>query len=340
MSDNQRTVSLGTAIRTILVGNDVNGVGANAFLALNGLTNGAGGGIIKQGDGWLRINGAGFTNGSVTVSGGTLDVNGELGRADFIMNSGTVWRISTATNLTNGSTLTLNNAALVNNDTLANNRRSHFSTMQVSGTSTVFLGQGLNIRDSTLNANGFNVLAGGILGGNGTIRTAGTQSITSGVTSFDSVTDAAITLGVGGSIRPGTPDTLNATIGTLSFGGLTWNGEASAVAQMAYNLGGGDASDRLALSGNLTKGTGSHFIFDFLGYHATTTTVFTLVTFGATTFEVGDFSATNISYGTGLSGSFVLNADSLQFQVVPEPRTYALLVGVLVLGLVARRRRR
>lgn len=335
-----RTVSLGTGVRTITVGNNSSGVGANAFLTLNSLTNGVGGSIIKEGDGWLRINGSGFSNGNATVNDGTLDVDGALGVTNFTMNSGTVWRISTATNLTSASTMTLNNASLVNNDTLANQRRSHFETLQVSGTSTVFLGQGLNVRSDTLNANGFNVLAGGVLGGNGILRTAGTQSITAGVTSFDSITDSAITLGVGGSIRPGTVDALNSTIGTLSFGDLTWNGEASSVAQMAFNLGAANASDRIALSGALTKGTGDFFVFDFNAFSATETGLFTLATFGSTTFSASDFSASNVTYDSGLSGSFVVNSDSLQFAVIPEPGTIAMmgLFGLSVL-LVLRRRK-
>lgn len=64
--------------------------------------------------------------------------------------------------------------------------------------------------------------------------------------------------------------------------------------------------------------------------------LFTLVTWSGTSdFLVSDFSYTNL--GGGLSGSFTLNSDSLQFTAIPEPASAV--VGILLgLGLLRRRR--
>lgn len=334
-----RTVSLGGASRTITVSENANGTGANSFLGLRDLTNTAGGAIVKEGAGVLRIQGTASTAG-VTANAGAVEITSGLGLTNFTMNSGTVWRKSTATALTVNGTMTLNNASLVNNDTLANTRSSTFGTLQVSGTSSVFLGQGLTIQSAGNAIAGFNVRDGGVLGGNGTIRTAGTQSFLNGVTTLDTLTDSAITLSAGGQFRPGTPDSLNSTIGDLNFGSLTWNGEASAIAQMAFNLGAANASDQISLSGALTKGTGSNFLFDFNGFNAVSAANYTLMTFASQSgFAVGDFSATNISFGSGLSGEFVLNSGNLQYNVIPEPTTWALLAGSLTALMIFRRRR-
>jgi fibronectin-binding autotransporter adhesin len=334
-----RTVSIGNAVRTITVGVNSDGTGANALLGFQSVTNGPGGGIIKEGEGYMRLQGSGF-NGSVTANAGTIEITGTMGVASYVMNSGTTWRNTSNNAIPAGGTMVLNDALLMNGNTGAN-RNSQFAVLQVSGTSTVFLGSGLTVQSTGSTSSGFNVRDGGILGGNGTLRTTADATFAAGVATInDTPIDSAITLSAGGSIRPGTVNSLNSTIGDLAFGSLTWNGEASAIAQMAFNLSGASSSDQLSLSGALTKGTGSNFVFDFLGFNAISPANYTLMTFASQTgFVVGDFSATGITFDPGFSGSFALSGTSLQYVVIPEPSTWALVAIGLTTMVVFRRRR-
>jgi fibronectin-binding autotransporter adhesin len=346
-SDGSRLVSLGAGSRTITVSQNSDGTGASSFLGLRDVTSTVGSAIVKEGAGVLRLQGT--STAPITANAGTIEITGSgagpnfnLGATAFTMNSGTVWRKNTSTAHALGSTMTLNNASLVNNDTLANQRSSTFSTFQVSGTSTVFVGQGLTIQSTGTFTSGITVRDGGVFGGNGTLRTAGTQAYSAGLTTFDSVTDSAITLSVGGKIRPGTVDSLNSTTGDLSFGALTWNGEASAIAQMQFNLGAANAADTLNLSGALTKGTGTNFLFDFQGFSAASASTFNLMNFASTTFLVGDFSATNITVDPGYTAGFVVGANSLDYVVtaIPEPGTLALLGISGIAAILGLRRRK
>lgn len=99
----------------------------------------------------------------------------------------------------------------------------------------------------------------------------------------------------GGSIAPG-----EAGIGTLAVGGnVTWNGGGP----WQFELGSGGASDKLLVSGDLIKGTGSGFVFDFLNSQATGTYV--LLNFARNTgFVAGDFACINLP--AGRTGTFQL----------------------------------
>ncbi|RYZ81110.1 MAG: hypothetical protein EOP06_24085 [Proteobacteria bacterium] len=110
---------------------------------------------------------------------------------------------------------------------------------------------------------------------------------------------------------------------SLDATSLLWNGGGT----LNYQLGG--ASDSLNLSGALTKGTGSAFVFSFANNGIGSGEVFNLVTFST----LSGFTASDFSYtGSGVTGTFLLDANRLQFvaAVVPESST----LGLAILGAV------
>jgi|GEM_PF-2042873 len=200
-------------------------------------------------------------------------------------------------------------------------------------------GAGTLLLSNTNTYDGPTMVMSGTLIVNGSIGNSMLTSISSGAKLAGTGTTAQIELMAGGAIAPGN------SIGTLSTSqngnsDLVWNGETSgSFGQMQFELDSGSISaDLLDLgAGMLDKGTGSAFVFDFLGTGGAGYT-YTLINFGLTDFSVGDFSYSNLA--SGLTGSFSLNSTNLQFttSAIPEPSVYAMLVGGL--GLLAFLRRR
>ncbi|MBL9130448.1 MAG: hypothetical protein JNG86_04565 [Verrucomicrobiaceae bacterium] len=98
------------------------------------------------------------------------------------------------------------------------------------------------------------------------------------------------TIAASGIVSPGT----SSATGTLSSGSVTWHG--SAANAWRTRLASSNSSDRLAITGDFLKGTGSTFRFD-LGNTGTPGT-YTLVTWtGTTGFLASDFSHTGLAAG-------------------------------------------
>ena len=162
---------------------------------------------------------------------------------------------------------------------------------------------------------------------------AGTAiSVHSGATfTGNGTATGSLTLHSGGLLAPGSG------LGSLAVGSFNWNGGGL----LNFELGTGNTSDHLNIAGALAKG-GSGFVFDFLTGGSVGNT-YTLLNFGSITggFTVADFTYTNLA--NGLTGTFTLNATSLDFttSAIPEPSTYAALLGALALvGTAFHRRRR
>ncbi len=287
---------------------------------------------------------AGYDLGFVANSGTTrLDHAGALGSGHLTINQG---QITAGTNLT-GSNALANSVTVTN----ANARLGGSFNIELSGnigdltsedpslpgglvvdsTATVIL-SGTNtytlatqVDGGTLLINGDNsgatgdvtVASGAVLGGTGTIGGATTIS---------------------GSLRPGN------SIGTLTVANdVTWNeGQA-----WVFELGAGSISDQLAITdGAFLKGSGTTFLFDFAD--SGEAGIYTLIewsstdSFGGevlgTSFTLDDFDYENLA--NGLSGTFSFDGNSLNFAVIPEPGVFALIFGVIGVGVTVVMRRR
>jgi autotransporter-associated beta strand protein len=154
----------------------------------------------------------------------------------------------------------------------------------------------------------------------GTTVTAGTLVLNGSVAGALSVQTVGTLGGTGtiggnttidGRLAPG-----GTGVGTLHINGnCTWHSHSFPT--MLFELGNSN-SDKLQISGALTKGTGGAYQFDFLGTGAGITdgTVITLATFANTSFTAADFTYTNLA--PGHTGTFsIAGGSQLQFQITP-----------------------
>lgn len=205
---------------------------------------------------------------------------------------------------------------------------------------------GTGLLNVTKNGQGKWTLAGNNIYTGTTSVNAGTLFVTgsmSAATGAVSVASGATLGGIGtlggattviGRMSPGE------SIGTLNIANdVTWVGAATAGTNTdwVFELAPGDISDLLDITGNFNKsGAGLNHRFDFAA--STATGLFTLVEWsGTSNFTADNFSYTNYA-GAG-PGTFILNSNSLQLHVVPEPSTGVLVAGsLIVVGLIRRRR--
>jgi autotransporter-associated beta strand protein len=271
------------------------------------------GSITKTGDGIVTLSGNNTYAGNTTISGGTLQVGNGT-------NSGS---IATTGGITNNAALVYNvgsgnrtlGAVISGNGTLTQNSAGGILTLTGNNTytgATEVMAGSLLVNGSLDAASAVNVGASGTLGGNGTVGA----------------------LALSGTLAPGAAGVVD--IQTLKAGNTTWNGGSIwnfDLSSVSTN------SDKLDITGNLVKGTGSGFVFDFMGSQPVWNTTYTLATFASFTgFTDGlDFTATNLGAGSYSTSYFTLNGTSLTFTAVPEPTSA--LVGLLIgAGLLRRRR--
>jgi autotransporter-associated beta strand protein len=153
----------------------------------------------------------------------------------------------------------------------------------------------LQVDGSTAASSAVAINASGALGGVGTVN-------------------GPVTLNSGGAVSPGTLG----TAATLNGASLLWNSGG----KLILDLGATGVSDRLALTGALTKGDSGTFELALnAGAGFAIGNTYTLATFASTTFIATDFTATGLPAGT--EASLALNGTSLQLTVIYPPQTYA-----------------
>lgn len=149
----------------------------------------------------------------------------------------------------------------------------------------------------------------GVLDVDGSIAGGADVIINSGATlTGDGSINRAVVLNAGGTLQPGS----SSPGSTLTASSLTWNGDST----MAIELGA--TSNRLAISGALTKGGVGPFNFAFTnGAGLAAGITYTLATFGSTDFTAADFSYTGLP--AGLAGVFIVTSNSILFEVFAPP---------------------
>lgn len=316
----------GTAATGVAIGNEaltLNGTGINntgALRSLSGVNTYAG--LVTLGSD-SRINtdagSLSLTNtGTITGSGANLTVGGAgdttiasvigTGSGSLSKDGSGTLTLSAANTFSGGVTVT---AGTVNvTGSLAQQNFNVASGASLTSSSALQASGNNNI-NGTVNA-AFNLQSGATISGSGTINGD---------------------LTISGALAPGN------SIGTLNnVGNLTWNGDGS---DWVFELGPGETSDLLNITGDFNKGTGSLFRFDFGG--STEAGTFKLVDWtNSTTFAETDFSY--VGLGGGNLGSFSFSGNQLNFTVivtaVPEPSSMFLLGMASVFGLAARYRRK
>jgi fibronectin-binding autotransporter adhesin len=238
----------------------------------------------------------------------------------------------------------------------------NFNTANVTtnvGTGTTLLAVGAGGTTSTLSGTG-TINAGSIFryAGTGTLssaallvssRSIGALQVNSGVLRVNSaLTAASITvasgatfggtgtlggdLSVNGMIDPG-----NNTVGTMTFSNnATFNSGASVRFELGANTA---ASDQLSIGGNLNFAGSTTFNLVNVAVPGSGG-VYTLFSVVGTTTGIGSATATLAGYDVVLAQVGNNVVATLTASAIPEPSTYAALMGVAVLtGVISRRRR-
>ncbi|HEX7317233.1 MAG TPA: Ig-like domain-containing protein [Pyrinomonadaceae bacterium] len=238
-----------------------------------------GGGIVKKGTSGLVS--------AINLSGGTLGASED-------------WSTSHPLTLTNTTTFKAADAANLPQTITLAGVLSGTGALTKTGAGTLILsGANTYTGATTVNA--------GTLRVNGSVAAGGAFNVNDGATlSGSGSVNRAVTLNNGATFSPEGA----ALVATLGAASLTWNGGG----EFAYDLAAA-ASDRLALSGAFTKGSGGSFEFVFNpAANLAPGTTYTLVTFGTTNFSVTDFTYSGLP--EELKGRFTLESGALKFTVL------------------------
>jgi fibronectin-binding autotransporter adhesin len=356
-------INLGSNILTI--------AGSGNISLGNRAITGTGGSVVKDGTGTLSLGigggqdntftggvtlnegtlilgkGAALGTGALTITGGTIDVNGartttnvQNWNGDFAFGGANTWNTGTGAVTMNASRqVTVSASTMTVGGVIGDSGNSYGLTKAGAGTlalngANTYTGT-TTVKNGALTLGVSGAISNTLVLGDSVGPTSGTLDVTamasfsqtnvSGVGLLNIGVGKAIT--IGGVLAPG-----NGGIGTLSVtGGVTWNaanawifelGTAAASLAAAET---GSTGDLLSLTGAFGQGTGSTFSFDFA--NTGSDGWYKLVDYGSTTFVAGtnpSFAATNLP--AGKTASFVVDSASsaLYVQIVPEPATITL----------------
>ena len=132
----------------------------------------------------------------------------------------------------------------------------------------------------------------------------------------------------------------SADIGEVMAQSLSWSNGAT----MLFDINSETEFDQIILSGALTKGTSDaeglyNFEFtitngDIAGQE------FALITFDSTDFSTEDFSGSFTNMGDNWSATFDIRDNTVYATIIPEPSTYAAILGVIMLFAAYMRKRK
>lgn len=275
------TGGVSNVARLTLGFNNTSTAGSAAVSLTNGQLNIGAGGIVKNGT-------SGMTT-TITLNSGTLGAMAAWTTSHPMVVAGTPATLALRAASAGGTPFDFAlNGALTGSGGFA---KTGAGTLTLGGAST-FAGE-VAVNAGTLAVNGSLATGGGISVNNGgTLAGAGTLN-------------RAVVMNAGGRVAP---------VNTLTTTSAVWHGGAT----LAVALGANGVSDRLALSGALTKGTSGQFTLAFTpGAGFAAGNVYTLATFANTSFVADDFVATGLP--AGHAAAFAINGNSLQATIVATP---------------------
>ena len=367
---NGRTETVGTV--TLIAGSLVGGgtlTTTGSFDLLSGTVSatlaGANHALNKYGSGTVVLNSSSTYTGATTVAEGTL----QLGAADRIANtsalnvtggtfslgsySETVGAVTLASGSITGTTGTLTGDSYALQSGFVSARLGGTDHVLTKSTAGIVTLSGVNTYTGATTVGGGSL----VLANTGSIATNSAVAVNAGATFAGSGTvtnRAPVTVNSGGHLSPGSMDPLSgvSSIGTLTTGAQTWNGGGAYDWQIGALTGtSGTNWDLVSLSGLTINATSTNKFILNVGNLGVT-----LPATGSYSWAIASLSSGTWGTIANLNSRFQVNlptawaADAYRFSItqdtanlyltmaVPEPRTYALLLGVATLGFIGFRR--